>query len=322
MSPLGNPKPHIVPLVCRQQDSEMRQWITSIKDTLGSGYRIDFLENLTALEREGVEVALTADPNPTDLAALPKLRWLQSLWAGVERLVADLPPNGPAIVRMVDPQMAETMSEAVLAWTLYLHRDMPVYAAQQQQKIWRQHVLKQPHQRTVAVLGLGKLGGAAALRLKANGFRVLGWSRDPKDGNTYETLSGPDGLNSVLTRAEIVVVLMPLTPDTHGLIDKAKLSLLPSGAKLINFARGPIIDDTALLEALDEGQVSHAVLDVFSVEPLPEASPFWAHPSVTILPHISAPTIQSTAAKIAAENIARYFQTGALPDAVNKSRGY
>lgn len=312
----------VIPLIIRAQDDELAVWHRHLPAALQDIAIVKPFAELTDSERRAAELAIVANPDPQDVAALPRLKWVQSLWAGVERLVTELPEDGPKIVRLTDPQMAETMSEAVLAWTLYLHRDMPRYARQQRQRVWLEHPLKLPEERTVGVLGLGKLGSRALARLRDHGFNVCGWSRTEKDFIGVETHHGTDGLNTVLAKSDIVVLLMPLTAETRGLINRDTLALLQEGASLINFARGPIVDDAALLEALDAGRLAHAVLDVFATEPLPEDHPYWTHPHVTVLPHISAPTIPATAAQIVAENIAAYLDTGTIPDSVNRKRGY
>jgi glyoxylate/hydroxypyruvate reductase A len=312
----------VVPFVAETGSAEYPVWLKALPQALTGFAEVKPFAVLTDAERRAAKVAIVANPDPAEVAALPGLVWVQSLWAGVERLAAELPQDGPLIVRLTDPQMAETMSEAVLAWTLYLHRDMPRYAAQQRQRIWREHRLKTPAEHTVAVLGLGKLGSASALRLKANGFDVIGWSRSEKHLDGISCFHGADGLTAVLGRADIVVLLMPLTDDTRGLIGADALNACKPGAALINFARGPILDDAALLAALDQGRLSHAVLDVFDEEPLPEGHPFWGHDRITVLPHISAPTIPATASKLVAENIGRYFADGTVPPGVDRKRGY
>jgi len=312
----------IVPFISEASPDERQAWREALPEALSGIATVKPFEDLTDEERNTAKVAIVANPDPAKVAALPNLVWVQSLWAGVERLTAELPDDGPLIVRLTDPQMAETMSEAVLAWTLYLHRDMPRYQAQQQQKIWRGHELKLPEERTVGLLGLGKLGGAAALRLKANGFTVHGWSRGPKAITGIACHHGSDGLKSILKQSDILVLLMPLTAETRGMIGRDEVSECKHGAALINFARGPILDETALLHALDNGPLGHAVLDVFDEEPLPASHPLWSHDKVTVLPHISAPTITSTASKIVAQNIGGYFADGTVPPSVDRSRGY
>mgnify|MGYP000344973882 CR=1 FL=1 len=314
--------PRIVPFVSEAGPEERQAWREALPAALSGIADVKPFDDLTEEERKTARVAIVANPDPAKVAALTSLVWVQSLWAGVERLATELPETGPQIVRLMDPQMAETMSEAVLAWTLYLHRDMPRYMHQQNQKIWQEHQLKTPAERTVGVLGLGKLGSASAQRLRTNGFNILGWSRGEKSLDGIDCHHGATGLTAVLSRSDIVVLLMPLTSETRGMIGAEELNSCKGGAALINFARGPILDAEALIEALDRGQLSHAVLDVFDEEPLPHTSPLWSHEKVTVLPHISAPTITSTASRIVADNIGRYFETGAVPQSVDRKRGY
>jgi glyoxylate/hydroxypyruvate reductase A len=312
----------VVPFVSSASPDERQAWRDALPEALSGIAEVKPFEHLSEDERLAARVAIVANPDPAKVAALPGLVWIQSLWAGVERLVEDLPGDGPEIVRLTDPQMAETMSEAVLAWTLYLHRDMPRYAAQQRRKIWQDHFLKTPQEKTVGMLGLGKLGAAAALRLKANGFNVMGWSHSEKSIDGIACFHGPDGLRTVLGSSDIVVVLMPLTTETRGLIGREEFGAFKQGASIINFARGPILEAGAMLDALDAGILDHAVLDVFDEEPLPQSNPLWDHAKVTVLPHISAPTIISTASRIVADNIGRYFADGSIPPSVDRHRGY
>lgn len=312
----------VVPFVPEATSHERDMWQEELGRSLASFATVKPFEELTDDERQAATVAIVANPDPADVAALPNLKWVQSLWAGVERLTAELPKDGPLIVRLADPQMADTMSEAVLAWTLYLHRDMPRYMQQQRRKVWRELLLKTPEERTVGVLGLGKLGTASARRLRANGFRVVGWSRSEKKIDDIECLHGPEGLINLLRLSDIIVVLVPLTSETRGMLNAEALKYCKQEAAIINFARGPVLDVDALLAALDGDRLSHAVLDVFDKEPLPAESPLWQHDKITILPHISAPTITGTASQIVARNIRSYFQTGTIPQHVDRMRGY
>jgi len=225
-------------------------------------------------------------------------------------------------VRLVDPQLAETMAEAVLAWTLYLHRDMPLYAAQQTRRQWLAADYARPQDTTVGLLGLGALGEAAADRLAGAGFNVCGWSRMRKSVSHVECFAGAVELPAMLARTDILVCLLPLTVETRGLLNATTFAQLPHHASLINFARGPIVCDDALRAALDAERIRHAVLDVFSIEPLPPDSWQWAHPRVSVLPHISAPTDRQTASAIVGQNIRRYRETGEIPESVDLARGY
>ena len=276
---------------------------------------------MDAGRRTAARVAIVADPDPAEVAALPNLAWVQSLWAGVEKLVGAFDRPLP-IVRLVDPEMARTMAEAVLAWSYYLQRDMPAYARQQREGVWRQRAYRKPSALTVGLLGLGALGTRAAGMLRAAGFRVAGWSRSPKREAGIETFHGADGLPAMLGACDILVCLIPLTPETRGLIDARRLAALKPGAALINFARGPVVVTADLIAALDAGHLAHAVLDVFDAEPLPPDSALWRHPGVTVLPHISGPTDMESAARTVAANVRAYRATGLVPRGVDAARGY
>lgn len=310
-----------IALVTRLSPEGEQMWLDRLSAAM-PGEDIRAFGSLAPEERAAVEIAIVANPDPADLAQLPGLAWVHSLWAGVERLVAELGDFRPPIVRLVDPELARTMSEAALAWTYYVFRDMPLYAAQQREAQWIQHSYRRPDQTTVGVLGLGELGAAATTRLRDAGFNVAGWSRSPKELPDVTCRSGDDGLAETLAASDILLCLLPLTGQTRGLLDARRLALLPRGAKLINFARGPIIDTPALVAALDRGEVGHAVLDVFDVEPLPSDLPLWRHPAITVLPHVSAATDPDTATAIVAHNIATYRADGSLPATVDMRRGY
>ena len=200
------------------------------------------------------------------------------------------------------------MAEATLAWTLYLHRDMPAYAAAQRQRRWVPLDYRLPSERRIGLLGLGELGRRSAAMLQQAGFPVSGWSRTPKALEGVVTFSGADGLQMMLGETDVLICLLPLTPETRGLVGTEALAALPRGAALLNFGRGPVVDVTALVAALDTGHLAHAVLDVFETEPLPVESPLWLHPKVTVLPHITADTKRQTASRIAAANIETYLE--------------
>ncbi|MEG0223031.1 MAG: glyoxylate/hydroxypyruvate reductase A [Comamonas sp.] len=310
-----------IPFICAPDYAFAAPWLAALQAALPQEH-IVALDALDAAQRAECELAIVANPDPRELAMLPQLKWVHSLWAGVERLVEDLQHSPVEIVRLVDPQLAETMAEAVLAWTLYLHRDMPRYARQQAASQWLEHDYVRPQDKTVALLGLGELGMASAARLLAAGFQVSGWSRSRKAVPGVQCFAGDAQLPALLASADILVCLLPLTPETRDMLDARALAQLKPGAALINFARGAIIDDNALRAALDSGKLAHAVLDVFRAEPLPAAQWQWQHPQVSVLPHISAPTNRRTAAAIVAANVRRYRETGALPARVDKQRRY
>ena len=270
-----------------------------------------------------IDIALVANPSPGSLRDLPALRLIQSLWAGVDRLLADasVPAHVP-LARMVDPAMNETMAQTALWAVLSLHRGFFRYAAQQRAGLWQPHPLRRADEITVAVLGLGEMGRAAAQRLVQHGYRVIGWSRRAAVVGGVLAQAGAAALPSVLPQAQIVVNLLPLTPETRGLFDAAAFAQMPRGAGFVNLARGAHVVDADLLAALARGQIGHAVLDVFDTEPLPPAHAFWAHPAVTVLPHIAAPTDPCSAAAIAARNVRALREGRPLEHLVDRARGY
>lgn len=257
------------------------------------------------------DIAVVANPPAGALQGLPRLALIQSLWAGVDRLLADPAiPAGVPIARMVDPAMNEAMAETALWAVLWLHRDFCAYADQQRARQWLPLPQRRADEVRVAVLGLGQMGRAVVRRLEANGYRVAGWST--REGR----------LDELLATSEIVVNLMPLTPATRGLFDAPRLSRMRQGASLVNLARGAHVVEADLIAALDAGQLRHAVLDVFRTEPLPPDHPFWLHPRVTVLPHVAAQTDPSSAAAIAAANIRRLRAGAPLEHLVDRRRGY
>ncbi|MCJ2033878.1 2-hydroxyacid dehydrogenase [Methylobacterium sp. J-068] len=268
------------------------------------------------------EIAIVANPPPGVLARMPRLLWVHSLWAGVDRLLLDgtLPPV--PVVRLVDPALARAMAEAVAAAALHLHRDLHLYADQQRRSDWRPHDTRPAHARTVTLLGLGEMGRAAALLLRAIGFTVQGWSRTGGAVDGIRVFSGADGLARALAGTDILVNLLPLTPETRGLLNRDAFARLPRGAGVVNFGRGAHLAEDDLIEALDAGALGHAILDVFETEPLPPGHRLWSHPGITILPHIAAPTSRASAAGIVAEAVRSFRGTGRIPTGVDRGRGY
>jgi glyoxylate/hydroxypyruvate reductase len=285
-------------------------------------------EHLVRDPRDGpasaIEVALVANPPPGSLRDLPGLGFIQSLWAGVDRLLADasVPAQVP-LARMVDPAMNATMAQTALWAVLSLHRDFFGYAVQQRASVWRPRALLRADEVVVAVLGLGQMGRATARRLADSGYRVLGWSRSAASAEAgVQVHAGAGALTQVLAQSQIVVNLLPLTPETRGLFNTTTLDRMPRGASLVNLARGAHVVEADLLAALASGQLHHAVLDVFGSEPLPPGHAFWSHPSVTVLPHVAAPTDPRSAARIVAGNLRAWREGRPLHHLVDRGRGY
>ena len=290
-----------------------------------------------ALAARGLDCRLTADPETdpatvdaivyatdspvTDFRPYTRCRAVLNLWAGVEKIVTN-PTLTQPLCRMVDPGMTQGIVEYVVAHVLRHHLGTDAHVLGQD-GIWR-HVDAPPiaASRPVGVLGLGALGGASAAALRELGFPVWGWSRSPRLIPGITCHHGVEGLANVLRAAQILVTLLPLTRATENLLDARRLALLPPGAVIINPGRGALIDDDALLAALDSGALGHATLDVFRTEPLPPDHPFWAHPKVTVTPHIAGGTRPETAADVIAENLQRLAGGQPLLHLVERDRGY
>ena len=254
-----------------------------------------------------------------DFAPFTRCKAVLSLWAGVERIVGNATLTQP-LCRMVDPGLTEGMVEWVVGHTLRHHLGMDRHIVNPG-RIWDPACPPLARERPVAMLGLGALGTACAQALAALNFPVTGWSRTPKDLPGVTCLHGEAGLEAALRGAQTVVTLLPKTPETENLLDARRLSWLRPGAVILNPGRGALIDDAALLAALDAG-LGHATLDVFRSEPLPQDHPFWHHPNITVTPHIAADTRPTGAARVLVENIRRGEAGAPFLHLVDRTLGY
>lgn len=281
------------------------------------------LTQRSAAEDEGITTALVTNPPPGALQGLPRLQFIQSMWAGVDKLLRDESiPTEVLLARMVDPAMSEAMAETALWAVLSLHRDFFIYARQQADAQWAVQKQRRADEVRVAVLGLGQMGATVARRLAANGYRVTGWCTRPAGVEGIASVHGHAALIPLLDAHEIVVILLPLTPSTTALFDRDRLALMPRGACLVNLARGQHVVEADLLAALDAGHLRHAVLDVFATEPLPDEHPFWRHPRVSVLPHAAAQTDLRSATNIAVDNVKRLRGGEPVAHLVERRRGY
>jgi glyoxylate/hydroxypyruvate reductase A len=290
----------------------------------------------TALAEADVEADLVTEAAPEtvdyivyapnsgidDFRPFTRLKAVLNLWAGVEDVVGN-PTLEVPLARMVDDEgLTQGMVEWVTGHVLRHHLGLDTHVLHQD-GVWRNdQVPPLAHDRPVTILGLGALGRACGAALAALGFPVTGWSRTPRDIAGLTCRHGADGLRGALETGRIVVLLLPRTAETENIIDAETLALMPHGAVIVNPGRGPLVDDDALLAALDTGQIGHATLDVFREEPLPPEHPFWAHPQVTVTPHIASETRPASAARVIAENVRRGEAGEALLHLVDRDRGY
>ncbi|WP_332686161.1 2-hydroxyacid dehydrogenase [Bosea sp. (in: a-proteobacteria)] len=262
------------------------------------------------------------------LAGLPNLAAIFSLGAGVDHIFADSRLPQVPIARVVDPDLTTRMSEYVVLHCLAQLRQQPRYAAQQRQRLWEDD-RNQPAAREVrvGVMGLGELGLDAVAKLRIIGFDVAGWSRSPKAVEGVRTFSGEAGMAEFLARTDILVCLLPLTPETRGMLNRALFAGLArngrlGGPVLINAGRGGLQIEADILAALAEGELKEAVLDVFETEPLAQESPLWVHPAVTVTPHNAAMSAPETVAAQVAAQIRRLEAGEPLEHIVDPARGY
>ena len=290
--------------------------ITQYLTQAGVGFRL-----VTECDPADVDYIIYA-PNAgvSDFTPFTRLKAVLSLWAGVEKIVGNETLTVP-LARMVDHGLAEGMTEWVTGHVLRYHLGMDAQIVNPTHE-WVFAPAPLAQERKVTILGLGALGEASACALRTLNFRVSGWSRSPKEIEGVTCHHGPDGLSAALNGAEIVVLLLPDTPATENTLNADTLALLPRGARIINPGRGPLIDDDALLAALDSGQIGHATLDVFRIEPLPAGHPYWVHPNVTVTPHIASETRPITAAQVICENIRRSEAGEPFQHLVDPDLGY
>jgi glyoxylate/hydroxypyruvate reductase A len=277
-------------------------------------------DELVAAPDKAVDIALVATPPDGTFQKIGRPKFVQSLWMGVERLLADPTyPRGVPLARLIDPGMVAAMSETVLAHVLDWHRHLYTYRAQQRARTWRRFDQRMASDRTVGLLGLGELGSDAARKLLALGFNVAGWSRRPKDIPGVKSFTD---LPAMLRITDALVCLLPLTPQTARVLNARTFAQMKRGGCVINVARGGHLVVGDLLGALDSGWLAHAYLDVFEQEPLPGKDPLWQHPGITITPHAAALTEPRTAVPKIVDNVERVRRGESPSNLVDFQAGY
>jgi len=269
-----------------------------------------------------VEYLVAWQAPPELLSALPNLKVLFSSGAGVDHVDFSSIPPQVQVARMVEPGIINGMVEYVTLSVLALHRDLFDYIGAQSAGAWRPIEVPPASARRVGVMGLGVLGQAVLDRLATFGFRLRGWNRSPREIPGVACFAGPEALAPFLADCDILICLLPLTDATRGILGRRVFAALPKGASVINVGRGGHLDQQALLEALDAGRLSRAILDVTDPEPLPADHPFWRHPRVQITPHVASMTQPGTAAPVLLENLRRHQRGEQLHGLIDRDRGY
>lgn len=315
--PAFRPRPVKVALLTSLSSEQHQAWQARLGQVLDTVTEVQWCGGDEYLD---AEVVIAANPPVsvwTPLLRSGSLRWVQSLWAGVDRLLGEVAwPAQVTLTRLVDPGLTQAMVETALWATVSLHRGFFDYARLQSASTWRVLPQRPSSEVQVGVLGQGQLGAAVTRALAGLGYRLSTWRRG-QDGPLDEP-----GLRAVLASSDILINLLPLTAQTRGLLNAERLGHLPLGASLVNLARGAHVVDEDLLAALDRGHLRHAVLDVFHTEPLPGDHPYWHHPRVKVLPHAAALTDPTSASLVVAEQLKRYLQGVPLSHQVDPQRGY
>jgi glyoxylate/hydroxypyruvate reductase A len=279
-------------------------------------------------DRSSVRYVATWGPKPGSLSGLPNLEAIFSLGAGVDHLMSypDL-PDVP-IVRVAQDDLTYRMSEYMVLHCLMYLRDQRRFDEDQKAKRWKpDRAPPIAGDVRVGIMGFGVLGQDSARKLKTMGFDVAGWSRTPKNVEGFQVFSGEDGLVQFLGRTDILISLIPLTPDTHGILNRSLFGKLAcdgalGGPILINAGRGKLQVEADILSCLDDGTLKAATLDVFEIEPLPQDSPLWTHPRVTVTPHNSATSEPEATARYIAQQIRRHEAGEPFEAVVDRTRGY
>ena len=255
-----------------------------------------------------------------DFSPYTSLKAVLNLWAGVEGVAFNKTLKVP-LARMVDSGLTSGMVEWVTGHTLRHHLGIDKHI-HGQDGVWRSYVPPLAKDRIVTILGLGTLGTACGKALRSLGFNVRGWSRRKKSIDGISCFYGNNQIDESLTGADIVILLLPDTPPTQNILNHHTLNLTKRGAVVLNPGRGPLIDDDALIAALDSGQLEHATLDVFRIEPLPKNHSYWSHKKVTVVPHKASETRPKTSSQVIAKNIKRAENGKDLLHLVDKETGY
>lgn len=278
---------------------------------------IDVYRDVAASPHDRIEAFVCMRAPGAPLPPMPRLRFGFSPGAGIDGLLACKGlAHGLPLVRVVDPQQARRMAQYVVAMVLAQWRSLETLRERQRNRQWIRELPADEADAAIGVLGYGPLGRASARALAALGFRVIAWTRgerDPHDGEVT-IASGADALAAVLAASRFLVVLLPLTEQTKGLLDAERLARLPRGAYVINASRAALIDETALLDALRSGRLGGAALDVFAAEPLAAESSWWSAPNVTVTPHVAAFPRPEFVARAFVETLRRAQAGEPLPD--------
>ena len=311
------------------QDSNPNSWSKPVSQNLPTHNVYTWYSDgpLSSTEKESIKYILAWKPPIGIYKQFPNLEIIFSLGAGVDHVLSDPDlPNIP-IVRYVSPNLTIRIGEWVILQVLFHMRHQSAYLALQSNKCWREIPQPAASEINVGVLGLGVLGKHTVHLLSEIGFRVLGWSRSAKDLKNVKVFSGSESLPAFLAETDILVNLLPYTPQTHSLINIDVFRQLRGhqdlgGPIFINAGRGKTHVEEDIIKALDQKILAGVSLDVFEVEPLPTSSPLWDYQKVVITPHVAAITDAKSLADYVSTQIKQYEKNGKLENVIDPAQGY
>jgi glyoxylate/hydroxypyruvate reductase A len=273
--------------------------------------------------RDDLEAALIWRVVPGLFEGRERLSFVSATGAGVDHLLCEpsLPKEVP-VTRITDQDFAGMMTDFAIGWIIHIHRDFSHYLDRQKECRWDPLPIRPASACRVGVMGQGMMGASLAARLHAHGFAVAGWARRPRSSFPWPVYAGSAEFDDFLARCDILVNLLPLTRQTVGILNASTFMRLPAGASLIQLGRGAHLDERALLEACDAGQLRHAVIDALSVEPLPPKHPFWTHRSIIVTPHVGSQAPPDAVVRVFAENLQRSRRGAPLINVVDRATGY
>lgn len=307
-------------LVVFSKVHKVKPWIDALKE---AGPDIEILTHDKVQNKEKVLFALAWNHPRGIFKQFPNLKCISSMGAGVDHIMNDPDiPEKAAVVRIVDPLLSQDLAEFALALIMNHLRGITNYRLLQDQTLWKKKRYLRMGGVKIGIMGTGAIGNHVATFLQSCGFSVAGWGKNPGKPGSYKRYHGKDQLETFLQQSDILVCLLPLTPETEGILNKDALGKLPAGAFVINLGRGAHVVDQELIEMVNNGQLSGASLDVFRKEPLPADHPFWSHPKIHITPHVASLTTPESVAPQIIENYRRAAEGRPLLNKVDKEKGY
>lgn len=274
-------------------------------------------------DKSMVDFVICWKPKKNLLNDFPNVKVIQSVGASIDHITnSQILNKNHQVTRIVDKNLSNDMWEFLLTVVLSQMKHVGTYNEAQKTKVWEQQAYRSIHNTSIAILGLGSIGGYVATKFVELGFKLKGWSNSRKQISGVESFTGEKGLETCLRDSDFLINLLPLTEKTRDILNKEKLQILPEHAFFINVGRGEHLVESDLIELIDSSLLSGALLDVFRTEPLPIEHPFWDHPKIQLTPHIASLTNVRSAADQVIENYRRFQNNEEILHQVSVEKGY